>query len=169
MDSKTAIEVIYSLEEKIDFLISKMEIVEKNVTNLNNKVYVLNSKINNSGISAPTHNNDYTSHGSDVIVGQSQGNPSAVAPGQEDTTFVSGKVKVYGNILNQEKKPLSEVYVRVFNSQSKVIKEASTDASGYWECRLPPGRFGVEYTHKKFKPINRNITVPSDVSSFEVK
>jgi len=49
------------------------------------------------------------------------------------------------------------------------VKETSTDSNGYWECRLPSGRFGVEYTHKNFKPVNRNISIPDGVDTFEVR
>lgn len=159
MDSKTAIETIFTLEEKLDKITAKIDLLDITVSNLNNKIYVLNSKISELSNVTP-----YTG-----------GMPSASVPSgsvakqAQSSSLVLGNVRVFGYILNQSKMPIRDVYVRVFSSDNSVIKETSTDSDGYWECRLPSGRFGVEYTHKNFKPINRPITIPEGVGSYEVK
>lgn len=161
MDSKTAIETIFTLEEKLDKITAKIDLLDVTIGNLNNKIYVLNSKISELSNLAPT-----------PYVG---GVPSASVPSgsvtkqAQSSSLVLGNVRVFGYILNQSKMPIRDVYVRVFSSDNSVIKETSTDSDGYWECRLPSGRFGVEYTHKNFKPVNRPVTIPEGVSSYEVK
>ena len=102
------------------------------------------------------------------------GSPRAEAPSSmpeisQPSKLVLGNVKVYGYILNKAKRPLKEVYVRVFTDSNEVIKETVSNGDGYWECRLPSGRFSVEYTHKNFKPINVMVEIPNGVTSFEVK
>jgi hypothetical protein len=80
--------------------------------------------------------------------------------------LVIGKIKVYGKIVNKNKEPISNVNINIYNESSQVIKKRQTDAEGYWEVRLPAGRYGIEYAQKGFKPINRNIELSNDMKMF---
>ena len=66
-------------------------------------------------------------------------------------------------------RPIPDVQVAIFNDENEVIKTRKTDSHGYWEVRLPSGKFSVQYTHKNFKPINLNIILEDGITDFEVK
>lgn len=175
MDSKNAIDTIFKIEEMMETIISKINILETSMNNLNNKMYVINSKMKNLS-SENTHFGEisnsqpsYRPSASAPAHGPRASSPSPLPDEQPSSRLVLGNVKVYGYILNKAKKPLSEVYVRVFTDSSEVVKETKSNREGYWECRLPSGRFSVEYTHKNFKPINVIVNIPDGVKSFEVK
>ena len=161
MDSKSAIEIIFTLEEKIDKIMAKIDLLEVNISNLNNKVYVLNSKVSDMSIRETQSFDGGASRARSASASTPESNPVS--------SLVLGNVKVFGYVLNKSKMPINNVYIRIFASNNSVIKETSTDKNGYWECRLPSGNFGVEYTHKNFKPVNRPLEVPEGVNSFEVK
>jgi hypothetical protein len=174
MNSKNAIDTIFKIEEMLSVVISKIDILETSMNNLNNKMYVINSKVKSLGASG-----NYSSGMQDRVMEASTESslyrgPTAVAPSsqpieQQTSRLVLGNVRVYGYILNKAKKPLGEVYVRIFTDSNEVAKETKTNREGYWECRMPAGRFSVEYTHKNFKPINVMIDIPEGSKTFEVK
>lgn len=87
---------------------------------------------------------------------------------QKVEKLVLGATKVYGNIVNKSKEPISGVMVKVYNESSELIKDLETDVNGHWAVRLPAGRYGIEYLHKNFKPINKTIKFDKDNKSFEV-
>ena len=82
--------------------------------------------------------------------------------------LVIGSVKVFGNIVNKAEEPILDVEIRVYDESSELIKDLKTDVNGYWEVRLPAGRYGVEYLHKNFKPVNKTIKFDKEVKTFEV-
>jgi hypothetical protein len=164
MSSKSAIDAIFEIQEVLSRIESKIGLLETSMNNLNNKMYVINSKIKNSGTDfGQNTRNSAQNH---------ERMPSATAPGtsaEQSSKLVLGNIKVYGYILNKAKNPIPNVYVRVFTDNNEVIRDVSTGNDGMWECRLPSGQYSVEYTHKNFKPINVSVTIPAGVKSFEVK
>jgi len=152
---KSAIDAIYELLDDVKIIKKKLEIIDNNIKLLNNKV-------NKS-----------------VVSGKNNGKPTATAPvavvppPKDKNVEPSKTVKVFGRIKNQRKKPIKDVQVRIFSPQGSVVKSRTTDSEGYWEARIPSGKYGVEYDasgiNKKFRPINLNINVDKDVKEYEVK
>lgn len=169
----SAIEEIYSISEKLDLIIKRLDVLDTNIKLLNNKQNKLSKKIG----AMPTTNNS---------PGATQGPPSpsataaagvavhnvvenkTVSPARSKELVV-GNIKLFGHIHNKNKEPLIGVEVRVYNNQNQIIKEKKSDSNGHWSVRLPPGKYGVEYIHEKFKPVNRTVNLDGNAKEHEVK
>jgi hypothetical protein len=159
---QSAIDIIYSLLDKVDLLDKKIDMIDTNVKHLNNKV----SQIRNSVNAGP-------SRAKPGLPSQPSAQPSAVAPNtiqkSEVAKLVLGSIKVFGYIADKNRVPITDVVINVYNQQSELVKSESSNKDGHWEVRLPSGRYGVEYSHSRFKSINRTISLEEDMSAYEVK
>lgn len=150
---ESAIDIIYNLDKKIDEVLSRLTVVEDNVKILNNKML----KLHKLSPLPP------------VKVEATHSSPPRQQNSEKIEKLVLGNVRVYGFIVNKTQAPLSDVSVNIYDSNSNLIKSLKTNANGSWEVRLPSGKFGVEYIHKKFKPVNKTIEVLDGTKEFEVK
>lgn len=155
-DEISAIDAIYTILEKIDLLEKRFSVIEDNVKLLNNKLSKINKNIVNS---------------SETTIIQTQANEqeSITDNKREPERLVLGNVKVYGYIVNRNRQPIDGVAVNLYDQNNRLIRNIITDQNGYWDSRLPSGQYGVEYIHKKFKPINKTIQIEDGIKSFEVR
>lgn len=155
---ESAIDVIYGLRDSFEFMIKKVNVIETNIKLMNNKISKINKALNNLKEQAPVVNTNVSTAPSDII--KSSG---------KEGGLVIGKIKTFGRIADRNRKPIGGVLVKVHNSDGDIIKTRQTDSDGYWDVRLPPGKYGVEYVHKGFKPINLTVTLTDDMETCEVK
>jgi flagellar hook assembly protein FlgD len=148
----SAIDSIYNMEESINNLNKRVKNLEGMLTLALNKLDQLSKK---NQAAAPV---------AVVKVDSSQKQVSQ----QKVEKLLVGKVKVYGKIVNKSLQPLYGVLVNIYDSSSELVKSIKTDDEGLWEVRLPGGKYGVEYVHKNFKPINRTIEFSNSEKTFEV-
>ena len=141
----SAIDAIYKILEKVDRIEKLIINTDNNVKLANNKIAKLQKKIDELSI-APKK----------VAY--------AVVPGE----LPSKNIKVYGFIKNSQKKPIDNVIVNIYDEVGNAIKKTETNPSGYWSLILEPGKYGVEYIHQKFKPINKVILITEDMEDYEV-
>lgn len=146
----SAIDSIYSMEEVLKEILNRLQVVEDNVKIINNKLSKL-SKPN----PLPLDKNEGRS-----VLPQRQ---------QKVETLVLGNIKLFGYIVNKAKSPLEDVAINVYDSNNKLVKNMKSDKDGYWEARLPSGSYGVEYIHKKFKPINKTVHLKDGTKEVEVR
>lgn len=155
--TKSAIDSIYNIE-------SRLEDFDKRFSSIESQIKILNSKLEKALKAKDVEQNI-----------SSGGLPSAkppIANARQDKKvekLVLGSTKTFGYIVNKNKEPIKGVEVNVYDSDNDVIKKIFTNDDGHWSARLPSGKFGVEYIHKKFKPINRTIVIPENVTEFEVR
>ena len=159
MPDISAVDAIYLLLEKVDLLDKKISIVDTNVKLLSNKISKISS---NSAMAA-------SAAASPPTPSKPEAKQSAPVRQQKVEKLVLGNCKVHGYIVSKAKLPIEDVSVNIFDDSSSLIKSVSTNSDGHWEVRLPPGRYGVEYIHKNFKPINRTITLTPEDKNFEVR
>jgi hypothetical protein len=137
MTEQSGIEMLKDLLKKIDLLSKRFDVIEQNTK-------VLLSRANS-------------------VAAQ----PVAVPPGLKPTTSGSSTAKkkeiiaskVMGKIKNNEGRAVSGVRVKIFNSNSHVIKETRTNRAGDWMCFLPPGKYGAEYFLEGMINANVNFIV----------
>ncbi len=146
----SAIDSIYHMESMLEEMMNRLKVVEDNLKLLNNKVGKLNKPT-----PLPPVKVDHS--------------PPPASRQQKVENLVLGNIKLYGYIVNKAKMPIPDVVVNVYDSSSKLIKNIRTDGDGYWEVRLPSGKFGVEYIHKRFKPVNKTVELTNDTKEFEVR
>ena len=149
----SAIDSIYNMEESINNLNKRVKNLEGMLTLALNKLDQISKK---NQAAAPV---------AVVKVDSSQNQVSQ----QKVEKLLLGKVRVYGKIVNKALQPLNGVVVNVYDKTNEVVKSLKTDVEGFWEVRLPAGKYGVEYLHKNFKPVNRTIEFSDSQKSYEVK
>ncbi len=154
---QSAIEKIYKIEEDLEFIKVNLELINNNLKLLMNKVGKLNKELAEQP----------------VVPQKITATPGVPLPPREkrveSDSLVLGKIKVFGYVVNSNKHPLENIEVNVFDEKNEIIKKRKTDKEGYWEVRLPPGKFGIEYIQEGYHPINKVITLDKNIKSFEVK
>lgn len=144
---KSAIDAIYDMEKKI-------EDVERRLKSTEGKIDLILSKLDK--LSKPTP----------VVKIDSQQNISSP---QKVKKLLLGAVKVFGYVVNKTKHPIVGVQVKIYDESNELVKDIKTNDDGYWEVRLPGGRYGVEYLHKNFKPVNKTVEFSKEDKIYEVR
>jgi hypothetical protein len=83
--------------------------------------------------------------------------------------LIIGKIKVFGYVVDSDKRPLGNVEINLYGENNDLLKQRKTDKNGYWEVRLPMGKYGVEYIQPGYDPVNKVIKLDKTMNSFEVK
>jgi hypothetical protein len=151
----SAIDAIYHLHEKLDTIQKQLNLMDQNIKELNNKVYVLNNRVATK----------------EDIPQQSttpRATAAAVEPVIQNNDLVLGKIRVYGYIVNASKQPIVGVKVGLYNSGGK-IRDIKSNKDGYWEARLPSGEYQLSLEHKKFKAIQKSFNLPEGITEYEVR
>lgn len=144
---KSAIDIIYDLEEKIKDL-------EKKLKSSEGKIDLILAKVDKLSKPTPV-----------VKIDSQQQNVSQ----QKVQKLLLGAIKVFGYVINKNKQPIVGVQVRLYDESNELVKDLKTNDDGYWEVRLPAGRYGVEYLHKNFKPVNKTIEFSKEDKFYEVR
>jgi len=152
---QSAIDSIYTILEKIELLDRRVQIIDDNIKILSNKVSKVGKNVAAAAVS------------SSPIVKDNIHDPPARQ--QKVEKLILGNIKTHGYIVNKAKNPLENVIVNIYDGSNQLIKNTKTNNDGHWEVRLPPGKYGVEYIHKKFKPINRVVNLADGIREFEVR
>jgi hypothetical protein len=77
--------------------------------------------------------------------------------------------KVFGKLINNTNEPIENVLIKVYDKNNEVCATAETDAIGYWESMLRPGRYVAEYLKSGFKTANKTFEVGKNAKDVEVK
>lgn len=155
---ETAIDKIYKIEEDIGYIKQYLQLLDNNLKLLNNKLSKIANLLENQPIPKSAQR-----------ITATPGTPPPPVERRESEGLTLGKIKTFGVICNSAKQPIPNVDVQVYNENNEIIKRRKTDNNGYWEVRLPPGKYGVEYNQEGFKPINMVILLDKTMNSFEVK
>ena len=144
---KSAIDAIYDMEKKI-------EDMERRLKSTEGKIDLMLSKLDKLSKPTPV-----------VKIDSQQQNVSQ----QKVQKLLLGAVKVFGYVVNKSKQPIIGVQVKLYDESNELVKDLKTNDDGYWEVRLPAGRYGVEYLHKNFKPVNKTIEFGKEDKFYEVR
>ena len=147
---QSAIDSIYGMENTLDELLRRVQVMEDNLKLLNNKF----SKLSKSTPFPPVKNDS---------------SPEPPQRQQKVENLLLGNIRLFGYIVNKGKVPIPNVAVNVYDSNNKLVKNVKTNTDGHWEVRLPSGKFGVEYIHKKFKPVNKTVELVDGTKECEVR
>lgn len=179
-EERSALDIIYSLPSILKKLESKIDVIDNNVKILNNKLIKLSQEKEKRALEEPTliQEEPLTKEEKAPI------RPRAESPDslpkvtnirqepqkkQESTKLVLGNKKVYGFIKTTSLKPVPGATVKIFEETNSLIREIISNKDGYWECRLPAGKFSAEVLIGGIKPINRSFDLTDDIKEFELK
>jgi hypothetical protein len=138
------------MENMLEELLKRVQVMEDNLKLLNNKV----SKLSRPTPFPPVKNDS---------------SPEPPPRQQKVEKLVLGNIKLFGYIVNKGKAPIPDVSVNVYDANNQLVKNTKTNDDGHWEVRLPAGNFGVEYIHKKFKPVNKTVELEDGTKECEVR
>lgn len=155
-DEYSAIDIIYKLYEKIEALEAEVKYLSKKLDNLS---YENPDKSDIQRIN-PTVKTDNLPQ----VYEQ-----DSFAPVKQPEKLLLGAVKLWGAIKSKGAVPVPEVTINLYDSQNILVKSSKSDLSGYWEYRIPAGKYKIEYIHPKYVPGKKEIIIPPNVKEFEVK
>lgn len=156
-----AIEAIYTLLDNFKEVSKKIDIIDNNIKLLNNKVAKLSKEVG-------LIKGNGAQQGTQPTAVAVQNNPASKRPSTKSDKLVIGNIKTFGYIANKSGNAITDVEINIYDENNQVIKNKKTDKNGYWEARLPPGNYGVEYKRKGFKAVNLNISLDETIREFEV-
>lgn len=151
---ESAIDKIYKMEEELKGIKQYLQLIDNNLKLVLNR---LNKIAKNTEISDKKTMSQIT---------VTPGTIPAPKPKEIEDT---GNIKTFGYIVNKNKEPILGADVVIYNDKNEIAKKRKTDESGYWEVKLSPGKYGVEYILSGYKPVNRNITLEKSAKEYEVK
>lgn len=160
-EEESAIDVIYQLQKDSEYIKKYIQLIDNNLKLIFNKLNKIEEKIDSQeySISSPK----ITATPGTPAPKQSKSAKKAVSD-----RLVLGATKVFGYIKNKNHQPIPDVEINVYDEKGEVIKKRKSDSDGYWDVRLPVGKYGVEYIQSGFRPINRTIEVSKSMKTFEV-
>jgi hypothetical protein len=152
---KSAIDAIYEILARLTSLEYEIKNIDSNIKLLNNKITKLNV-VNKKKVINST--------------------PRAVAPAAvvqpKTPESLTESVKVFGRIKNKSKKPVKGISVKIHTRQGEIIKTRITDDKGYWEARIQPGEYGIEYDpseiNKRLRPVNFKVVVEEGLKELDI-
>ena len=159
----SAIDSIYEVLERIKKIENHYELLNKQLALMNNKLNVLMDDELKSAPTAKPFSSTYTD------VNSKDKSTTKIKESNDQGGFVIGKVKVFSKMLTPSKQPIPDVNIKIFSFDNKVIRNILTDKQGYWDARLPPGRYRVTMDHSNFKTIERNIVLDKTMNAYEVR
>ena len=155
---KSAIDTVYDIFDYLKELDKRLTIIDNNIKLLNNKI------------------NKISQNGDKNMPPGAVESPSAIAPiaivQPKENILSTENIKVFGRIKNKQAKPIKDIDVRIYDKIGNNIKSRVTDSEGYWEARIPPGVYGVEYdpsnVNKRLKPVNFKVTVSPGIKELDI-
>lgn len=179
-DGETALEIILSLPKILKKIESKIDVLDTNLKILNSKINKIKQEQQEQNIQPPEPTNVMvaTKEIQKNLDNQEKVLPRPTAkipdldmpaPSPKRTEKVLiGNVKVYSTIRTESGKMVPMATVNIFDFENALVKSIQSDKNGYWECRLPAGKYNLELLVGKLKPINKFFEINKDAKEFEV-
>mgnify|MGYP001559767735 CR=1 FL=1 len=166
MTEKSGLDLLNEILFKVDILTKKVDILDQNIKKVANSAKLSELLQKASEIKVP----GWTKPNTD---------PKGMRfkfETADESKLKSKGVRVRGKmvtLVNNQSVPLSDITVKIFDPNNKLVKETKTNKGGSWLSQLPSGKYVAEFTgsykNKELVPINKIFEVPIGVEEFEVK
>lgn len=77
-------------------------------------------------------------------------------------------IKVFGYVQRTGGIPIPDVVVTVWDNDDKEVMKRITSVNGYWEGRLPAGKYALEYSGDNVRPVNKVILIDDTMDKLEI-
>ena len=173
---KTALEIILELPSILKKIENKIDVLDTNLKILNTKI----NKIKNTEQAQPVQAQQVQMAAEPQKEAEeplqrpmAMPGPIQEQPQKQQARGVSGKlvlgsIKVFSKIKTASGKPVDGMTINIFDKENDLIRNLITDKDGYWECKLPSGRYSIEMIHPKLKTINKEFELAKDIKIYEV-
>lgn len=171
---KTALEIILELPSILKKIENKIDVLDTNLKILNSKINKIKIEESNQPkqkeILANIDDQDQEFIARPTATPGNASQNSSLASGVQKVApkLVLGSIKVFSSIKTSTGKPVEGMTINIFDSSNDLIRNLITDKDGYWECKLPHGRYSLEMIHPKLKTINKQFDLSKDMKSYEV-
>jgi hypothetical protein len=168
----SAIDSIYEVLERIKNIEKHYELLNKQSAIINNKLNKITELLETANVSEkdlPITSKPFVSTYSDFKTKDKMSAPTKEKSPEAEGSFVVGKVKVFSKLLTPARQPIPDVNVKIFDFNNKIVRNILTDKKGYWESRLPPGRYRLTMDHSNFKTIEKDLKLDDNITVYEVK
>lgn len=161
-EEKTALEIILELPSILRKLENKIDVLDTNLKILNSK---MNKARQNDVITS-----DIVDTPSPVLPTATPGlvGTSSVISRQKSQKLTIGNIKVFSNVKTASGKSVDGMTVNIFDASNDLVRNIVTDNNGYWDCRLPVGKYSIEMIHPKLKTINKQFELFPATKTFEI-
>ena len=176
-EALSAIDAIYEILERVKMIERHITVLDSNIKLLNNKIVRLKvdpqeqvqevAQKEPPKQDAPKTRPVARAAEPEMLKEEMHSAPTKIA--KEPAKLVIGNIKTFGRIVNKNREPIPGVEVNLYSEANELIRALKTDKDGYWECKLPSGKFGVEYLRKNYKPVNMVITLDGTMNQYEVR
>lgn len=172
---KTALEIILELPSILRKLENKIDVLDTNLKILNtklNKIKTTEPQI----IPSAQQPVEIKKEQEEAEVQRPMAMPGVALDKQGATPqqrqpankLILGSIKVFSRIKTASGKPVDGMTINIFDKENDLIRNLITDKDGYWECKLPSGKYSIEMIHPKLKTINKEFELLKDVKTYEV-
>jgi hypothetical protein len=178
-EKKTALEILLELPSTLKRLEAKINVLDTNLKILNSKLNKM--KLAQESEPEGSHSDLEKEKGIEEV---KKFLPSAT-PGPElekeqvdrntnskeislPKKLVLGPIKVFSTIKTSTGRPVDGMKINIFDHTNDLVRQLNTDKNGYWECKLPSGKYSLEMIHPRLKTMNKNFELKKDIKEFEV-
>jgi hypothetical protein len=173
---KTALEIILELPSILKKIENKIDVLDTNLKILNSKLNKL--KVDSQSTKPETFSENNSEKIAKENIEEVISRPMAVpgnseksgssSPTRESGKLIIGSIKVFSRVKTSSGKPVDGMTINIFDKSNDLIRNLLTDKDGYWECKLPHGKYSIEMIHPKIKTINKEFELSREVKSYEV-
>jgi hypothetical protein len=170
---KTALEIILELPSILKKIENKIDVLDTNLKILNSKINKI--KIEEQKLQPPRPKEEGLSLDSEESLVRPTATPGGLPPSSSGSSATSqspklvlGSIKVHSTIRTSGGKAVEGMTINIFDKSNDLIRNILTDKEGYWECKLPSGKYSVEMIHPKIKTINKQFELSKDIKTYEV-
>ncbi len=172
---KTALEIILELPSILKKIENKIDVLDTNLKILNTKINKIKAVDSQPQVAPQVPQNQPQ----EAAESEDQAQRPMAMPGPIDdqqkrtarsvsAKLVLGSIKVFSKIKTASGKPVDGMTINIFDKENDLIRNIITDKDGYWECKLPSGRYSIEMIHPKLKTINKEFELSKDMKTYEV-
>jgi len=190
MSEKSGLEMLAEILYEIKLIRQEMKILDQNIKKVANSAKI--SEIANKVINTPLK--DWARHGTTKGAKVEMANDPSKTIQKKNLRFgfepqdasktnqVSPRVRATTECMCEGKMvadysgksvPLPGLFVKIFDSKDKLVKQTKTNKAGLWLSKLPVGKYiaNVEgkFNGKDLYPVNLTFEVKAGMSKLEVK
>jgi len=171
---KTALEIILELPSILKKIENKIDVLDTNLKILNSKINKMKSEpqqVKQPDVqimpSEKEESEETVQRPMATPGGAERPQPQANSQ-REPAKLTIGNIKVFSRVKTSTGKPVDGMTINIFDRSNDLVRNLITDKDGYWECKLPHGKYSIEMIHPKIKTINKEFELSKEIKSYEV-
>lgn len=147
--SKTGIELLEEIHEKLELLTKRFEVIEHNTKQILSRMNISDIKTEQKQLFKATKDVPSIFPVEKEVSAEPEEKKPTISQVEQKKEVVpvsnSGNNTRVMSKLKKDNKMLAGVFVKIFDKEGAVVRETKTNRSGEWQCFLTPGQYKAEY------------------------